>query len=130
MSIPITTTDVRLNGYVPKISDTDFEYNPMQTPIAQTYIHELKHKKNASGATLVSDGLTAFVVRAAFARMATKTIDLQTYIYSNDFSSRVLIGELKNAADRGVKVRILLDDYGTKTDFADVLLLNTSYLLF
>lgn len=124
MSIPITTTDVRLKGYVPKISDTDFEYNPMQTPIAQTYIHELKRKKNASGATLVSDGLTAFVVRAAFARMATKTIDLQTYIYSNDFSSRILIGELKNAADRGVKVRILLDDYGTKTDFADVLLLN------
>ena len=56
--------------------------------------------------------------------MATKTIDLQTYIYSNDFSSKVLIGELKNAADRGVKVRILLDDYGTKSDIVDVMLLN------
>nr|MCR4917661.1 phospholipase D family protein [Alphaproteobacteria bacterium] len=77
-----------------------------------------------SGATLIEDGLSAFVIRAAFARMATKTIDLQTYIYSNDFSSHILIGELKNAADRGVKVRILIDDYGTKSDIADVILLN------
>lgn len=124
MSIPTTTKDIRLAGYQPKISCADFDYDPMQTPIAQTYHGELSKRKDISGATLISDALAAFVIRAAFARMATKTIDLQTYIYSNDFSSRVLIGELKNAADRGVKVRILLDDYGTKTDIADVLLLN------
>jgi len=123
-NIPTSTHDSKLAQYMPKITDADFNYDPFETPIAQNYINELRATENTSGATIIKDGPAAFIIRAAFARMATKTIDLQTYIYSNDFSSRVLIGELKNAADRGVKVRILLDDYGTKTDFADVLVLN------
>ncbi len=123
-TVPTTTRDACLENYIPKVTSADFHYDPMQTPIAQTYIDELNQNDDISGATLIDDGLSAFVVRAAFARMATKTIDLQTYIYSNDFTSKVLIGELKRAADRGVKVRILLDDYGTKSDIVDVMLLN------
>ena len=123
-TVPTSTHDNRLNGYIPKITAADFEYDPMQTPIAKCYADELSRGKNISGATLIDDGTSAFTVRGAFARMATKTIDLQTYIYSNDLTSKVLIGELKNAADRGVKVRILLDDYGTKSDVADVMMLN------
>lgn len=123
-TVPTNTNDKRLDTYIPKITATDFDYDPMQTPLAQCYATELASAKNISGATLIEDGLAAFVARAAFARMATKTIDLQTYIYSNDFSSQVLVSELKNAADRGVKVRILLDDYGTKSDIVDVMLLN------
>ena len=123
-TVPTTIHDTRLEHYSPKITDGDFDYNPYETPIAKCYIDELNSAPNISGATLIEDGLSAFVIRSAFARMATKTIDLQTYIYSNDFTSRVLIAELKNAADRGVKVRILLDDYGTKSDIVDVMLLN------
>lgn len=123
-TVPTTTNDNRLNSYAPKITSADFKYNPYETPIAQCYADELATGKHTSGATLIEDGLSAFVIRSAFARMATKTIDLQTYIYSNDFSSKVLIGELKHAADRGVKIRILLDDYGTKSDIVDVTLLN------
>jgi len=123
-TVPTSVNDNRLNDYVPKITAADFDYDPMKTPIAQCYIAELSRGKDISGATLIDDGTSAFTVRGAFARMATKTIDLQTYIYSNDLTSKVLIGELKNAADRGVKVRILLDDYGTKSDVADVMLLN------
>lgn len=123
-TVPTTTNDRRLDGYVAKITADDFNYDPMETPLAQCYHQELTREKDISGATLIEDGLSAFVIRSAFARMATKTIDLQTYIYSNDFSSKVLVGELKNAADRGVKIRILLDDYGTKSDIVDVMLLN------
>lgn len=123
-TVPTSTHDARLNGYVPKFTAADYDYDPTKTPIAQCYTAELNSGDNISGATLIEDGLSAFVIRAAFARMATKTIDLQTYIYSNDFTSRILIAELKNAADRGVKVRILLDDYGTKSDIVDVMLLN------
>lgn len=123
-TVPTTINDKRLNDYSPKITVADYGFDPMQTPIAQCYAKELSSADDISGATLIEDGLSAFVIRAAFARMATKTIDLQTYIYSNDFSSKVLIGELKKAADRGVKVRILIDDYGTKSDIADVMLLN------
>ena len=123
-TVPTSTHDERLEKYSPKVTQSDFNYDPYSTPIASYYLDELTASPDASGATLIEDGLSAFIIRSAFARMATKTIDLQTYIYSNDFTSRVLIGELKNAADRGVKVRILLDDYGTKSDIADVILLN------
>lgn len=123
-TIPTSMHDEQLTNYRPKITAADFAYDPMSTPIAQCYSRELSRADDISGATLIDDGLSAFIIRAAFARMATKTIDLQTYIYSNDFSSKVLIGELKRAADRGVKVRILLDDYGTKSDIVDVMLLN------
>ena len=123
-TVPTTTHDERLEHYEPKITSSDFDYDPYSTPIASYYLDELTATPDISGATLIEDGLSAFIIRSAFARMATKTIDLQTYIYSNDFTSRVLIGELKNAADRGVKIRILLDDYGTKSDIVDVMLLN------
>ena len=123
-TVPTNAHDNRLNNYIPKIKSEDFDYDPMDTPIARCYADELKSSTDTSGATLIDDGTSAFLLRAAFARMATKTIDLQTYIYSNDLTSKVLIGELRNAADRGVKVRILLDDYGTKSDVADVMLLN------
>lgn len=122
--IPTSMRDRRLARYKPKITKQDFEYEPHDTPIAKVYSRELTRAPKTSGASLIQDGLSAFVIRATFARMATKTIDLQTYIYSNDFSAHVLINELKNAADRGVKVRILIDDYGTNSDIADVLLLN------
>ena len=123
-TVPTTTQDARLDNYAPKITASDFKYDPYKTPIAQRYETELAAGSDISGATLIEDGLSAFIIRSAFARMATKTIDLQTYICSNDFTSKVLISELKNAADRGVKVRILLDDYGTKSDIVDVMLLN------
>jgi phosphatidylserine/phosphatidylglycerophosphate/cardiolipin synthase-like enzyme len=123
-AIPTSMKDERLRNYEPKIVEKDFDYNPINTPIARVYKKELGGAPGVSGATLIDDGLSAFIIRAAFARMATKTIDLQTYIYSNDFSAHVLISELKNAADRGVKVRILIDDYGTNSDIADVIVLN------
>ena len=83
-TIPTSTTDERLANYTPKVTAADFDYDPMQTPLAQCYASELARDPEISGATLIEDGLSAFVLRDAFARMATKTIDLQTAIYSND----------------------------------------------
>jgi phosphatidylserine/phosphatidylglycerophosphate/cardiolipin synthase-like enzyme len=91
-TVPTTTNDARLDGYTPKVTANDFNYNPYKTPIAQYYATDLEQDNETSGATLIDDGLSAFIIRSAFARMATKTIDLQTYIYSNDFTSKVLIG--------------------------------------
>ena len=82
-TIPTSMHDKRLANYKPKITDKDFEYNPLTTQIVHEYKSELTKNKDTSGATLIDDGLSAFVIRAAFARMATKTIDLQTYIYSS-----------------------------------------------
>lgn len=59
---------------------------------------------------LVSDGVEAFVARASSARAAKHTLDLQYYIWKGDLTGQLLAREALHAADRGVRVRILLDD--------------------
>lgn len=67
-----------------------------------------------SGFILLGDGIDAFVARAALARAAEKSIDLQYYLFHNDLIGRLLVYELLQAADRGVRVRLLLDDMDLK----------------
>ncbi|NKE45459.1 phospholipase D family protein [Roseomonas frigidaquae] len=66
---------------------------------------------NASGgAALVPEGLDAFAVRVATARAAGRSLDLQYYMWHGDVTGKLLACEVLAAADRGVKVRLLLDD--------------------
>ena len=66
-----------------------------------------------SGFRLLSNGLDAFVARAALIEMAERTLDLQYYIFHPDKTGSLIIDRLIAAADRGVWVRLLLDDWGT-----------------
>ncbi|WP_431285763.1 phospholipase D family protein [Humitalea sp. 24SJ18S-53] len=59
---------------------------------------------------LLADGLDAFASRVAAARGAQHTLDLQYYIWQGDLTGRLLAREALKAADRGVRVRILMDD--------------------
>lgn len=59
---------------------------------------------------LLIDGTEAFVTRVRGARTATRSIDVQTYIWRADDTGLYLALQLLEAADRGVKVRLLLDD--------------------
>jgi putative cardiolipin synthase len=63
-----------------------------------------------SGARLVTDGLDAFALRAKSAQAAERSIDVQYYIWRSDATGLFLARELLRAADRGVHVRVLLDD--------------------
>jgi cardiolipin synthase C len=58
-------------------------------------------------------GPDALTARMALARAAQKTLDLQYYIYEIDTTGSALLGEVIDAADRGVRVRILMDDIHT-----------------
>jgi putative cardiolipin synthase len=55
----------------------------------------------------------AFAARALLARAAERTLDVQCYIWRGDTTGFLLFEELWKAADRGVAVRLLLDDNGT-----------------
>ncbi len=55
-------------------------------------------------------GHDALVARLDIVEHAEKTIDLQYYIYHNDRAGRLLAHALLRAADRGVRVRALIDD--------------------
>jgi putative cardiolipin synthase len=58
----------------------------------------------------LGNGLDAFVARLAFAEYADRSIDVQYYLFHDDLSGRSLTAYLLEAADRGVRVRVLLDD--------------------
>ncbi|GIZ13740.1 phospholipase D family protein [Pseudomonas sp. NCCP-436] len=63
-----------------------------------------------SGFYLLDDSEQAFAARAELIRAAGSSLDLQYYIMHDGLSTRTLIDEVLQAADRGVRVRILLDD--------------------
>jgi putative cardiolipin synthase len=59
---------------------------------------------------LLIEGPEAFAVRAQSARMAQRSLDVQTYIWHADLTGMFFAHELIVAADRGVRIRLLLDD--------------------
>ena len=99
-------------------------YDILKTPVSLVYADELQNNPSKSGAMLIKSGKVSFLHRIALVRMACHSIELQTYIYENDVTSRILMHEMKLAADRGVKVRILVDDNGLSSDTSDIMTLN------
>jgi putative cardiolipin synthase len=63
-----------------------------------------------SGFRLVGNGSEAFLVRMQSARLATRSLDVQTYIWHADLTGAYLGQVLLESADRGVRVRLLVDD--------------------
>lgn len=66
-----------------------------------------------SALVMLQDNLDAFALRAVSTREAGRSLDLQYYIWHDDLTGRLLGMELLAAADRGVRVRLLLDDITT-----------------
>ena len=63
-----------------------------------------------SGLRLLGDAAQAFELRLALVRLAQTSLDLQYYLIAHDASGAQLLGELEQAARRGVRVRLLVDD--------------------
>ena len=66
-----------------------------------------------SGVYALPDAQEAFAARILLARAADRSLDVQYYIWHRDLTGTLLMAELCNAADRGVCVRLLLDDNNT-----------------
>ena len=67
-----------------------------------------------SGIYPLRDAADAFAARYLLASAAEKTLDVQYYIWRKDLSGTLLMKALVDAADRGVRVRLLLDDNNTQ----------------
>jgi putative cardiolipin synthase len=85
------------------------------TDTSDTSLGEIRRdEKNAhpeqSGFLLLESGLDAFVARAVLADAAERSIDAQYYILHSDLVGKLFIDLLIRAADRGVRVRLLVDD--------------------
>ncbi len=82
------------------------------TAFGQAYAQEGAAHPGKSGFHLLDNGLDAFVARAVLAHYAERSIDVQYYLYHNDLVGRLFTDLLLKAADRGVRVRLLVDDMG------------------
>lgn len=65
-----------------------------------------------TGVRPLPNGVEAFAARITLADAAVSSIDAQYYIWYKDLTGYMLLDALRRAADRGVRVRLLLDDLG------------------
>jgi putative cardiolipin synthase len=77
-----------------------------------------------SGAYPLARGQDAFLARLALAETAERSLDVQYYIWRSDSTGRILLNHLVHAAQRGVRVRLLIDDLGTAPNDAHLLLID------
>ncbi|HVE89542.1 MAG TPA: phospholipase D family protein [Burkholderiaceae bacterium] len=95
---------------------------PETTPLGRQ-VAAMRAPRGQSGLFLLGQGIEAFSARTALARQATRTLDVQYYAISVDESGTLLLGELADAARRGVRVRLLVDDLNTPGQHSDLALL-------
>lgn len=91
-------------------------------------ISQLMQQK--TGVYVLEDGGGSLVTRAWLTEYAEKTIDIQYFIFSTDNVGLIACDYLVRAADRGVKVRILVDDIMVDADIEDILTLNSHENIF
>lgn len=83
------------------------------TRVGQAVARRFEIPSGKSGVLALSNGLDAFAARALLIEAADRSIDAQYYIWQEDLSGILLLEALQRAADRGVRVRLLLDDNPT-----------------
>jgi putative cardiolipin synthase len=84
--------------------------NPQETELGRSFAAQLSSHPGMSGFRLLSSGQDAFIARAALAEAAQRTLDLQYYVVAEDATSALLLYRVLLAAQRGVRVRVLIDD--------------------
>jgi len=80
------------------------------TPLGDTVAAQAAEHPGQSGFRLLPRGNQALTARHALALAARRTLDLQYYIITADETSRTVLRLSTQAAERGVRVRLLIDD--------------------
>jgi len=83
--------------------------DPSTTTLYRMVDQRLPHD-GRSGFRILPVASYAFATRIALAQRAEKTLDVQYYLFKNDNTGRAVMRALANAAARGVRVRVLIDD--------------------
>ncbi len=96
---------------------------PQETKLGRALAGDIAQYPGMSGFHLLGNGLDAFVARMALAEAAERTLDLQYYIFHTDLTGKLILDSMLGAADRGVRIRILIDDTAAKGKDAGIALL-------
>ncbi len=112
---------VTLTGCVAGLAPADQDSGPVitgpvTTPLTEWAAGAAPTGPGESAFHVLDSGRDAFLARAALVEAAGTRIDAQYYIWNDDPSGRYLAARLLLAAERGVQVRLLLDDINVAGD--------------
>jgi len=102
-----------------------FEDSPFGTAVAATQATGTRDRARGNQVALIDNGYDALLLRVHLIRQARKSIEIQTFIWTNDECGRLLMYELIEAAKRGVRVRVIADQLVSDKDPATVAFLAT-----
>jgi cardiolipin synthase C len=85
-----------------------------ETAVGRQFAAAAQEHGGRSAFHVISVGVDGFLIRLEMINGAQRTLDLQYYIFHGDESGRVVTDALARAADRGVRVRVLVDDGETE----------------
>jgi putative cardiolipin synthase len=97
----------------PRTSTTALS-QPEETSLWRRIQPQLDSHQGESGFYLLPSGIDAFVARILLIDAAERTLDLQYYIFHGDITPKLVVDRMLAAADRGVRIRLLVDDWNIK----------------
>src|SRR5471032_2561613 len=86
---------------------------PEETRFGRQFADAAREHGGNSGFRMLAVGVDGFLTRVQMVNAAERTIDLQYFIFRADETGRLLTDAVLRAADRGVRVRVLIDDGDT-----------------
>ena len=98
--------------------------HPEETRLGSQAAAAARDHDGQSGFHIITVGMDGLLIRAQMIDAAERTLDLQYFIFRGDTSGQLLTEALRRAADRGVRVRILVDDGDTVAGDQQVLALD------
>jgi putative cardiolipin synthase len=83
---------------------------PEETRFGRQFADAAREHGGNSGFRLLAVGVDGFLTRVQMVNTAERTLDLQYFIFREDETGQLLTDAVLRAADRGVRVRVLIDD--------------------
>jgi putative cardiolipin synthase len=99
-------------SHYPKTTTTSLS-EPQATRFGQVFSQRSNRNGGLSGFRILNVGVDGFLMRLEMINAAERSLDLEYYIFRGDETGRLLTDALVRAAERGVRVRVLVDDAET-----------------
>ncbi|MCU4612020.1 phospholipase D family protein [Acinetobacter parvus] len=115
IAITVTGCSTLPKHTIESIPETALQVDTAQTTLAQIIQPLQEQHPELTGYLVLFEPLEALATRLSLIDKAEKRLDLQYYIWDNDKVGSLALHALIRAADRGVKIRLLIDDNNAKS---------------
>ena len=115
IAITVTGCNTLPKHTIESIPETALQVDTAQTTLAQIIQPLQEQHPELTGYLVLFEPLEALATRLSLIDKAEKRLDLQYYIWDNDKVGSLALHALIRAADRGVKIRLLIDDNNAKS---------------